>query len=289
MQKGECSDTKSEGMESLNIILKFIKTYNGDRETLNAFLNNCQNAVELAGPSQQSIVLKYILSQLEGRAELACSIKVFDKWSSLREFLKSQFGERKHYLHLLTDLQDCRQGSNESVTQFSLRVESCLAHLLTEVSMSCARTTELPGRVAAMEDLALHTFILGLNPKISVVVRCQDARNLNEAINMAISEEKILQYSSKHFSNYQSNTPRNNNQPHRISHPGPSNTNKFHQHQKRYQPIVCRYCKAPGHSIEQCKKREYNNKRFQFNQGSRPVNFLDNDTDECNQGNMDLN
>lgn len=288
MPKAEGSDTKGEDMESLNIILKFIKPYNGNRETLNAFLNNCQNAIELAGPSQQSIVLKYILSQLEGRAELACSIKIFDKWSSLRDFLKSQFGERKHYLHLLTDLQDCKQGPNENVTQFSLRVESCLAHLLTEVSMSCARTTELVGRVAAMQDLALHTFILGLNPKISMVVRCQDVQTLNEAINLAISEEKILQFSNKHLNNYQNSPPRSN-QPPRFSQPGPSNPNKFNPNQRRYQPVVCRYCKAPGHNIEQCRKREYNNKRFQFSQNTRPVNFLENNTDECHQDNADLN
>lgn len=288
MPKTEGSDTKSEGMESLNIILKCIKPYNGNRETLNAFLNNCQNAIDLAASSQQSLVLKYILSQLEGRAELACSIKTFEKWSSLRDFLKSQFGERKHYLHLLTDLQDCKQGPNENVTQFSLRVESCLASLLTDISMSCPRTTELAGRIAAMQDLALHTFILGLNPKIAVVVRCQDARTLNEAINMAISEEKIIQFSNKPSSNYQSNSSRNN-QPHRIPQPGPSNPNKFYPNQRRYQPVVCRYCKAPGHSIEQCRKREYNNKRFQIPQNTRPVNFLENGADESHQDNTDLN
>lgn len=281
------SDVKNELFGSLNIILKFIKPYNGNRETLNAFLNNCQNAFDLATGTQQSVVLKYILSQLEGRAELACAIKDFKSWSSLKEFLKSQFGERKHYAHLLTDLQECKQNSNETVSQFALRVESCLSQLLTEVNMSCPRTAELPGRLSAMEDLALQSFILGLNHRISLVVRCQSPNTLNEAINLAISEEKLLQYMNKHnppkhnvnqFKN--DSSPRNNhNHNHYRKFPQPGPSNKFENN--RFSSVVCRYCKTPGHTIDRCKKREYNNNKFKFQQG-RPIHYTDYHQDNIN-------
>lgn len=279
------SDVKTEMFESLNIILRFIKPYNGNRETLNAFLNNCQNAFDLATGSQQGIVLKYILSQLEGRAELACAIKDFKSWPSLKEFLKSQFGERKHYAHLLTDLQECKQGHNETVSQFALKVESCLSQLLTEVNMSCPRTAELPGRLSAMEDLALQSFILGLNPRISLVVRCQSPNTLNEAINLAISEEKLLQYINKHnppkhnvgqFKN--DNSPRNNYNNHRkVPQQGPSNR----PDNNRFSSVVCRYCKTPGHTIDRCRKREYNNNKFNFQQ-ARPVHYTNYNQDNIN-------
>lgn len=64
----------------------------------------CKSAIDLATESQEPILLKYILSQLEGKAETACSIKEFEDWNQLSEFLKSQFGETKHYAHLLSDL-----------------------------------------------------------------------------------------------------------------------------------------------------------------------------------------
>lgn len=30
--------------------------------------------------------------------------------------------------------------------------------------------------------------------------------------------------------------------------------------------LICRYCKNPGHTLEQCRKRQYNNSRNQNNQ-----------------------
>jgi len=35
--------------------------------------------------------------------------------------------------------------------------------------------------------------------------------------------------------------------------------------------LICRYCKIPGHSLEQCRKRQYNNNLR--NQGNRFSNF----------------
>jgi hypothetical protein len=267
----------------LNVILKFIKPYDGSREKLNAFINNCSNAISLTSVSQESIVLKYIISQLEGKAELACSIKEFSNWTSLQDFLKAQFGERKHHAHLLSELQDCRQTVTESVSQFSLRIESCLSQLLTEVTMSCSKKMELPGRLAAMQDLALNSFIMGVNPKISMILRCKSPKTLNEAINIAISEDKLQQYSNKkpveilkqgfpkkaYFpGNPRPGTSNYNNQPNSFNRPKTSSNT----------PVVCRYCKIPGHTLEQCRKREYNNRRFNFNNNAstRPINFLEN-------------
>nr|UZO32014.1 ORFa [Heliothis subflexa] len=254
---------KYEEETPLSVILKFIKPFNGDRDRLTAFLRNCDSAIELASSHQEDIVFKYILSQLEGKAESACSIKDFDTWSSLKSFLKNQFGERKHYSHLLTDLQDCKQGIQENVSQFSLRVETCLQKLLTEVTVSNSKKSELTGRLATMEDLALHTFTLGLHPRIANLVRSRDPKNLNDAINYAISEEKIQQSIFRNNTNKLKPvepTPRRNDFNNRTQQ-------KSTYYNAQRAPFLkdspfCRYCKKFGHVIEQCQLREYNNKRF---------------------------
>lgn len=232
---------------SLNFLIKFVKPFDGSREKLNAFLNNCNNAFALASSSQEDLLLKYIISQLEGKAEVACSIKEFDKWSSLREFLKNQFGERKHTAHLLTDLQECKQNNAENVNQFALRVETCLSALLTEINNSGYKKEELVGRIAGMEDLALHTFLIGLHPRLSNIVRCRNPCNLNEAINLAVSEEKIQQIL------YKQNkvTP-----PKNPFKPSPQSANHSRP------PSFCRYCKKLGHTIDRCTLREENNKKY---------------------------
>lgn len=268
MSKEDLAGNMSE--IDLNILTKFITKFDGNREKLNAFLNNCRNAIGLASVAQNNILLKYIISQLEGRAESACSIKEFENWAQLEQFLKSQFGDKRHYAALLSDLQECRQSNSETVNQFALRVESCLAKLLSEISISMPlkKKTELVGRVAAMQDLALHTFITGLNPRLSTVVRCRDPESLNDAISFATSEEKILTASQRrpfsnnnHFSQTATRPPqrqlpahisRNYNMQHGVRNSGPTQPD----------PLICRYCKNPGHSIDMCRKREYNNNRF---------------------------
>lgn len=250
--------TKDEIVD-LGVLLKFIKPFDGSRDKLNSFLSNCQNAHSLANPNQKIILFKYILSQLEGKAETACSIKDFDSWEQLCEFLKTQFGERKHYAHLLADLQECRQSINEPINQYALRVETHLSKLLTEITFSNTRKSELVGRVAAMEDLALHTFLLGLSPKISNIIRSKDPRNLNKAINLATSEEKMQKLMYRRNSN---------NERLSISRP-PHHSNIHNLNPHNQYPSdtinICRYCKIPGHTIEVCRKRAYNNNK---NRGS---------------------
>lgn len=256
----------------INILIKFINKFDGNRDKLNSFLNNCSNAIKLASPNQQDILLKYIISQLEGRAEVACSIKEFDSWQQLEDFLKAQFGNKKHYAALLSDLQGCRQLNGETVNQFALKIESCLSKLLTEINISIPtrKKGELAGRVAAMQDLALHTFVIGLNPRLSTVVRCRDPETLNDAINFAVSEEKIYLASlgrNANFPGNSSNHPRFR-QPQvktPITQNRSYNTNNTSFPPRAVNPIVCRYCKFPGHSIEACRKREYNNAKFKNN------------------------
>ncbi|XP_028163686.1 uncharacterized protein LOC114355181 [Ostrinia furnacalis] len=277
----------------LNILFKFIKPYDGSRETLNSFLVNCDNAFGLASDAQKSILFKFILSQLHGKAEIACSIKEFTSWDQLKEFLKTQFSERKHYSHLLTELQENKQGPQDTVSQYALRTETCLSQLLTEISLSNIKAKELAGRTAAMEDLALHHFVMGLHPRISNIIRCKSPKSLNEAINYAISEERIQQTL---YRRPQSDQKPNNNNTNNRFRAGPSkpNQNSSFSSQRPSNPssqgasnVVCRYCKIPGHDISVCRKREYNNNRFKVHQNpthnthqSPRVNFLEQPEEE---------
>ncbi|CAK1543112.1 unnamed protein product [Leptosia nina] len=252
----------------IGTLFKFIKSFDGTREKLNSFLSNCDNAISLASETQKPILFKYILSQLNGKAETACSIKEFDSWDQLNHFLKTQFGETKHYTHLLADLQECRQLNIEPVNQFALRVETCLSKLLTEVTLSNKKKTELLGRTAAMEDLALHTFLLGLKPDISNLVRGKNPSTLNEAINLATSEEKILNLFAKRNS-HTSVPQRQGSKPNYSFKPFPNTNARPHMPKQpdRHDPIpFCRYCKNQGHTIEVCRKREYNNNKFKVSQ-----------------------
>lgn len=264
---------------TLSILTKFIKPYQGDRESLPAFLTNCENAMSLASKEQQNVLCKYILSQLEGKAQVASALKTFESWFEIKQFLKSTFGEKKHSTHLLVDLQNCKQLPSEDVVQYSLRIESCLTRLQSDIQYSCENKAELTGRIAAMEDLALNTFLLGLNSSFSHIVRCRNPKSLSEAITHATEEEKLFNLSkvssrpSKHCSvcnkggHVAAECYRNKNRnstpnSHHLNgqNVNQNNSSDQHKHNSNYDPNKqCAYCKNRGHLINECRKLKYKN------------------------------
>lgn len=163
---------------------------------------------------------------------------------------------------------------------------------------------ELAGRLAAMEELALHTFTLGLHPRISNLVRCRDPKNLNEAINSAMSEEKIQQFSYRNNFKQKPIEPisrRNDFQIKPQSKPNYYNNYQHASSSSKEQPY-CRYCKKVGHTLENCRLREYNNKKYQngaqtftpYQSNSKPnfykpsprINYAENDENENEVNNI---
>lgn len=286
MSKAEITSPPVTVIET-NILIKFISQYDGCRETLNSFLNNCQSAYDLGTASQRPIIFKYILSQLRGKAEIACAIKEFNSWDQVKEFLRTQFGERKHSSHLITELQELNQNLSETVTEFSLKIETVLSQLLTDITLTCVKKSETLGRIAAMEDLALHQFITGLIPRLSNQVRNRSYKNLNEAINAAISEERLQQSMVKRR---QAQIP----QLKHIKKPF-NKVETTYNKPNVYRPLhntnssFCRYCKSNGHTLEQCSKREYNNKRFQPSQNFKPNSINYAEVDEPGVDEIDAN
>lgn len=280
--KGVSVRSETEERIELGVLFKFIKTFDGSREKLNPFIANCQSAYNTATKSQKPILFKFMLSQLTDKAEATCNVKEFESFEQFIEFLKQQFGERKHYAHLLSELQDCRQGSADTVNQFALKIETCLSKLLTEINISIPtkKKAELAGRVAAMQDLALHTFVIGLHPRLSQVVRCRNPSSLNSAISFAVEEEKILSSIHKRWSPHNSNsTDRPKSTPRREFQPQPSRPRLDYSRNVHTNDIICRYCKNVGHAIENCRKRQYNNSRNQLNTqtpNERQNNFTQN-------------
>lgn len=256
---------------TLNVLTKFIKPYNGDREYLPAFLTNCESAISLATTEQQNFLCKYIISQLEGKAQLAACLKKFEDWADIKQFLKTTFGEKKHSTHLLVNLQQCKQLPSEDAMQYAVRVESCLTRLQSDIHYSCDNDKELIGRLAAMEDLALNTFLLGLNSNYSHIVRCRNPKSLSEAITHAVEEEKIFNL-SKLTSRSNKHCTHCNKSGHTASecyknkrsspnfHHVDSSDNSHNTTTSKFDPEKsCKYCKKRGHLISECRKLKAKN------------------------------
>lgn len=292
-QKSKMSDKIT-----LNVLTKFIKTYNGDRELLPAFLTNCESAISLATTEQQNFLCKYIISQLEGKAQLAACLKKFDNWADIKQFLKTTFGEKKHSTHLLVELQQCKQLPSEDAMQYAVRIESCLTRLQADIHYSCENDKELLGRLAAMEDLALNTFLLGLNSNFSSIVRCRNPKSLSEAITHATEEEKIFKLSklttrfnkqcthcnkSGHIASECYKNKRSSPNLHHVD----SSNNFSNNTNFKYDPEKsCKYCKKRGHLIGECRKLKAKNNNSHSSNSTLPSATLQNNVSSDNRSNV---
>lgn len=247
---------------STDTLLRFIKTYDGNRDDLSSWIANCDRAYNLASEEQKTILFAFIQNQLTDRAQSTCSNSIFDSWPDLKNFLKSRFGNKKHQTHLLLDLQNCKQSNNETVTQYIQRIETCLKRLLTCIKQSSTNETLLPGQIESTNQLALQTFLLGINPRLSQMLRSREPQTLNDAFNIALEEEKfnMLQYSQTYKRSIP--IPQNSSGP---SYRPMNNFNKKIFHVQPSDPNIqpqtkfCRYCRKPGHLIENCFKRQRRN------------------------------
>lgn len=140
---------------------------------------------------------------------------------------------------------------------------------------------------------ALKVFINGLNPPVALVVKYQMPSTLENTISLTRQEEQTQKsrykiqkcqqvnsssarfcsycYKSGHTSfncgNIQNSNflkPINNYLNFRhVSNPNQSNYNPPRFTNQYNQLKICKYCKNPSHLINECRKREFNNKRKQ--------------------------
>lgn len=295
--------TDNEKIEvNLSILMKFIQPFNGDRDRLTPFLLNCERALALAHEKQKNILLSFILSQLEDKAQSACSNKIITTFDQLKKYLKQNFGDTKTQAHLLIELQNCRQGLNENIASYMLRLETCQKKLKTSITHSNTKMEELSGRYASADDLALQTFIIGVNSRISDHLRARVPQSLNDAFQIALEEEKLfklLQSTNRLSMNAKNcgNCGKVGHLYHQCYRNKDNNKNKYkkvHTFQAKFNKM-CDYCKRSNHVIDDCfikdpskKKKFFENRNKTFknnrnhNKTSAQINVVDEDFLEKN-------
>lgn len=232
----------------INFLIKFINKFDGNREELTSFLADCNRAFDLASEKQKSILLEYVISQISGKAKAACVNRTFHEWKDLKAYLKTMYADTKHKAQLLCELTTLKQSSEETLSNFTCRVEACLKRTINSLTSEFDLTTDsqiLDGKLAMLQEIALNRFTYFTTPAISNALRIREIKTLNDAITIAKSEEQI----QKMVTN--------------AKNPKQGRTNN-----------VCNYCKKTGHVIGECRKRQFNNSKSVKSvqsMGSEPV------------------
>lgn len=118
---------------SLEIAEKMIFKFDGNKNKLYEFLDNCSKAIKLIKPEYKDVLLTIIETKLTDNARALIRNRDFDNWETLKNHLLDAYSEKRTMGQWQLELNSCKQNANESVISFSNKVENCYVKLLNSL------------------------------------------------------------------------------------------------------------------------------------------------------------
>lgn len=287
---------------SLDFLVKLIPNdFNGDRYKVRSFIKQVDSVWEIAVPSQHPALLLYTKSKITGKAreqiDIHCDLQT---WEEISALLLRLYQDKKSMDQLLEELNSIRQGNNESVSQFYQRLEDLASRILGIVHATEPNEAQLKGRLLMVNEMTLNRFIYHTHPQVSQMLRYREFKQINEAFTAALAEEKALRLNSRN-NNQSKCAICGKNHPTQSCYRNKQNTQQTRQVNfstpsgSQPQPASntsnasnvnqCRYCKKFGHTIEQCRKRQFNNSKNNNNQNNNNNQGSSNSNTNTNNNN----
>lgn len=177
------------GKLNAQTLIKSIRNFDGNKTQLSEFISSCETAMRLIEPLEKPVLLELIKLKLVDRAYHATKFRTFEEFKDLKELLIVLFGEKQSRARLETSFYSCKQGNNETVMQFTDRIEEFMYKLIdcvtSVVEEEYRRSHEDQIRIQAR-----NIFINGLRDPLGLILRARDPESLEDAIGLAVAEER---------------------------------------------------------------------------------------------------
>lgn len=243
----------------ISVLQKLITPFSGDKHNLHEFLDNCNTAYKLASKDNKINLFEIIKCNVKGNAGQLVRNRTFTDWPDLENFLTELYSDKRSMGQYQLALNTARQGTNESVSEFSIRIEQILLKMINSLDSSLNKA-DRAANTKLLREQALHAFLVGLNQKFSIIVKSQKPTSLEDAFGYAQAEEMELN-SRIDISRYKA--PQNcsfcNLTNHTVETCFRKNKklSKFGQPQNVASEIKqCTFCNIFGHTEHECRKKQ---------------------------------
>lgn len=264
----------------INYVCKVIPQFDGTPSEVHRFISCCDVVYKLATtPEEKTQFVELLKIKTGGKAYDVLCYKNFTTYDELRKEFQIQFLPRKTMTQLQSELNLIKQLPTENVSTYSNRVEQLLSHINSACLVHTGKTTLSEDLLNSNYLSALQAFQEGLREPIKTLIKASRLPTLREAIAIATNEEaktpqsstircnacgkmghlsKDCRISARGFHARPSQSSSNQHYSNQSQHYSNQYTTKPPQRVQQIS-IQCRYCKNKGHSIEECRKRQFRN------------------------------
>ncbi|CAK9809081.1 hypothetical protein ANTQUA_LOCUS5872 [Anthophora quadrimaculata] len=245
------ADTGAMSTYSLREAVETVPTFDGNNISVFQFIRDCKRARDLIAPNAEGTLVRLIINRLKGRAYLAIEDEPCGNVQDLCDVMRLTFGPQKNVDQYRGALASTFQLSDEHIIDFISRVEDLRAAIF-----DCERSSKHADQVA-IDEFTLRCLIDGLILEIRHQLIASRPATLSAAFTRSREiyrrhELDLEQQRHAQKATYAAKTAQRTTD---IKIPRQRTT------QAPCAPThkTCTYCKNIGHTIDECRKRLFNN------------------------------
>ncbi|KAL4127031.1 hypothetical protein QTP88_011229 [Uroleucon formosanum] len=168
----------------------------GIDEKLIFFINACELVAEITPVANRDIMLRTILTRIRGQAYEVIRYEEITSWEMLKTLLKNTYNKPINAAYLQIELFSAKQRYKESLIEYATRIRN-LVQAVSEGSTQGKSTSDALAVKTNIREQALLVFLEGINDKIKVMVISKNPSTLEQAIQIAIIEDKNITHLMK--------------------------------------------------------------------------------------------
>jgi len=261
-------------------VTRMVPEFNGGiDEKLIFFLNACELVAEITPVANQDIMLRTILTKIRGQAYEVIRYEEITSWGMLKTLLKNTYDKPINAAYLQIELFSAKQRYKETLIEYATRIRN-LVQAVSEGSTQGKSTSDALAVKTNIREQALLVFLEGINDRIKIMVKSKNPSTLEQAIQLAIIEDKNITPREVKTNNYFNNKVKGEAQKYnkgnchicgkyghyardcRFKKGSPRNegkpsTNRFTANAY----LICTYCSKKGHTIDKCFKKKNKDRR----------------------------
>ncbi|KAL4153262.1 hypothetical protein QTP88_001095 [Uroleucon formosanum] len=136
-------------------------------------------------------MLRTILTRIRGQAYEVIRYEEITSWEMLKTLLKNTYDKPINAAYLQIELFSAKQRYKESLIEYATRIRN-LVQAVSEGSTQGKSTSDALAVKTNIREQALLVFLEGINDKIKVMVKSKNPSTLEQAIQIAIIEDKNI-------------------------------------------------------------------------------------------------